>query len=108
MKGHYQREPNPGGRRSFGSRAYQEALDRLALKSMKRVASTCIGCGGQMSENCAAAICQRCGRAQIQRWEKALQERKAQAPKATHIAGYVPPKGSVARSLLGHVIPPLR
>src|SRR5262249_54225216 len=25
-------------------------------------------------------------------------------PKATHIAGYVPPAGSIARSLLGHVI----
>lgn len=61
-------------------------------------------CGRILSESCKAAMCRECARRQVAAWETQLKV----APKSSHIAGYVPVKGSVAMQFFGRVIPPIR
>lgn len=89
----------PFVRRKRGRPRLERAVDRFAL---------CHGCGNELPVNRAAGLCASCSKAQVQRWEREMAERSKRVPTLTAIAGYVPPKGSIAQQFFGRVIPPIK
>lgn len=89
------------------SRFFQHGVEKArAIRALTH--AICLGCGCDLPMNTAAGFCPECAKAQIDRWERTLSARRKRAPKSEHIAGYVPPKGSIAQQFFGRVIAPIR
>lgn len=79
--------------RPYASRDYVREPDDI---------SRCATCAALLPEACRSVVCATCQHA-------ATQAREAwRARPVRHIAGYVPPKGSIAWTLLANVIQPVR
>jgi hypothetical protein len=67
----------------------------------------CLGCGVPLPPYYSGKYCQNTACPLVWRFNHRPKPRRRSAGHATHIAGYVPPRGSIAWHFLGRVVAPL-
>lgn len=75
-------------------------------RALEYAQGLCADCGEPMPDACRELRCLPCQTTADQRAAAARLERQVRPVHVTHIAGYVPPRGSIAWTLLGCVVPP--
>jgi hypothetical protein len=90
--------------------AYRSFLGRPESGKSRRLRSSreydaCVACGNPLTTSRASDVCKPC---ELRRDAAAVRQAAKPIPPVRYIAGYVPPKGSIAMALLHQVHQPIR